>query len=457
MKRTRLILVAKVITALSVVPVIMVAFSTGPAPRKTGAPGDSLCTQCHVGTANSGSGSIQVDFPSGPAYAPGVTQRLTVRISDPQAAVYGFQMTARLASNLTNGQAGDFLPVDSTTQVLCEDGSVKTSTQSCRPDAPVQFIEHTLPRTSGTFSFDWTPPATAAGDVRIYVAANAANGNGSTSGDRIYTANFTLAPAAVSNKPVVNQAQIANAWTNQAPIPDAGWIFIKGANLAPTTRIWDANAEIVNGKLPKSLDGVSVKINNQDAFVYFISPTQINVQAPGDGAVGPVTVQVTNQNGTSDPVVVNKQLVAPGVFTWNGSVPEGEKYIGALFPDSNFTGNPWVGKAGLLQPIGLPTRPAKPGETIIFFATGCGPTNPPVPAGQVVDLQQGVPTLTSPVSVRIGGIPAEVAANTGFLIFAGECQFNVKVPPNAPNGDLLIELQIGAVMAQGNVFVTVQN
>ena len=48
----------------------------------------------------------------------------------------------------------------------------------------------------------------------------------------------------------------------------------------------------MDGKLPTSLDGVSVNVGSKPAYVYFISPTQINVQAP-DVGTGPVPVTVT--------------------------------------------------------------------------------------------------------------------------------------------------------------------
>jgi uncharacterized protein (TIGR03437 family) len=37
----------------------------------------------------------------------------------------------------------------------------------------------------------------------------------------------------------------------------------------------------------------------QPAAVYYISPTQLNVQSPDDGATGPVLVQVANQHSTA--------------------------------------------------------------------------------------------------------------------------------------------------------------
>src|SRR5437660_9564891 len=92
---------------------IIYAYASGPDPRDTGAPGDdpkSCATSgCHTGTAiNAGGGNVAVNFPNGLTYTPGVQYQLTIVITDPVAKTYGFQMTARLDSNLSNGQAGDF-------------------------------------------------------------------------------------------------------------------------------------------------------------------------------------------------------------------------------------------------------------------------------------------------------------------------------------------------------------
>jgi len=194
---------AKYAVSIVAAPLILYAFSSGPDPRKTGAPGDSLCTEagCHTGTANSGSGKVEVSFPNGMSYTPGTKQHLTVTITDSTARVYGFQLTARLASNLSGGQAGDLSPTDTSTQVLCEDGNLKPSA-GCRSTGPVQFIEHTRAQTGNSYSFDWTPPITNVGNVRIYIAGNAANGDGIASNlDHIYTANYVLTAASAPVQP----------------------------------------------------------------------------------------------------------------------------------------------------------------------------------------------------------------------------------------------------------------
>jgi hypothetical protein len=106
-----------------------------------------------------------------------------VQVSDPQQRRWGFQLSARLKSDPANGQAGDFKPSDGFTQVICDSGALKP----CCNDAMVQFIEHTLAGTrrgtpgGATFEFDWTPPSTDSGNIVLYVAGNAANGDATLS------------------------------------------------------------------------------------------------------------------------------------------------------------------------------------------------------------------------------------------------------------------------------------
>ncbi len=201
--------------------------------------------------------------------------------------------------------------------------------------------------------------------------------------------------------PTISQGGVVHAWSFKAPIGDATWIAILGSNLAPTTRTWRTD-EIVGGRLPTSFDGVSVKVNNKDAFVYFISPGQVNAQTPDDAATGPVTVQVTTPDGTSNIMTVNRQVTAPALFTWAGLAQGAERFVGTvssqLRPDGTLD---YIAPPGLLP--GLTTRPARPGETVLLFGTGCGPTIPSFPAGQVVN--PPFPTLAGTVNIRSAASP----------------------------------------------------
>src|SRR5262249_21644765 len=147
---------------------------------------------------------------------------------------------------------------------------------------------------SASFEFDWTPPPTRVGTITMYAVGNAANGNGSNSGDHIYSANVQLTAATVDSRPsptITSSNGVVNAASFQAPIGPNTWVTIAGNNLATSTRVWNST-DIAGGVLPTSLDGVSVTINGKPAYIEYISPTQINVLASADTSTGPVNVQV---------------------------------------------------------------------------------------------------------------------------------------------------------------------
>jgi uncharacterized protein (TIGR03437 family) len=130
---------------------------------------------------------------------------------------------------------------------------------------------------------------------------------------------------------------------------------------------------------------------------------------------------------------------APALFTFN---PQGGKYVAAVRADGAY-----LAPANLIT--GLATVPAKPGDTILLFGTGFGPTTPPVQIGQVINSAP----LANQVTVRIGG----VAAITQFagIVSPGLCQFNVVVP-DVPNGDNAVSVEIGGSASQANAFLTIQ-
>lgn len=433
---------AKIAVIATTVPVLVWAFSSGPDPGHTGAPGESTCVACHTGTAlNGGPGSIDASFAGGQTYTPGSKQHVTVTVSDPAQRRFGFQMTARLASD-SRTQAGSFTPTDGATQVLCSAPPFSAQQPApCPANLPLQYIEHTSEGSrSGrsTYEFDWTPPATGAGAVTFYVAANAANADGTNRGDRIYTRTFTLTPASGGGGNVPTISSVVNGASFQPGIAAGSWVTIKGTNLASATRTW-RDDEIVNGQLPISLDGTGVKINGKDAAVYFISPTQLNVQAPTDTALGDVPVVVTTSAGAGAPATAQLQAVAPAFFLWQ------EKYAVATRPDFS-----WIGKPDLFP--GVTTTPARPGDVVILWGTGFGETNPPVAAGKTVT---GTTALTSTPTVRIGGTGAEFLGGALSPGSAGLYQIVVRVPDATPDGDIPVVAEFGSFRSPDNVFITV--
>ena len=221
-------------------------------------------------------------------------------------------------------------------------------------------------------------------------------------------------------------------------IAASSWITILGTKLSSTTRSW-SNSDFVGSNLPTQLDGVSATVNGIPAYVYFISPGQLNVLAPDDNTTGPVQVQVKNSLGTAGAFTVAEAAFTPAFFLLTS------KYPAAV----HVTGVP-VGTAGLIP--GGNFSPATTGETIEMFGTGFGPGNPPSPAGTIL----GAPvSLANLVTVTIGGLPAQVpfAGLTG----NGLVQLNVTVPPGVPTGDAQIIATVSGATTQSNLFLTVQS
>jgi len=181
---------------LLAVPVALWAFGNGPPAGYTTAPEDHpgiACTNCHKEfPLNSQGGSVSIAFPNGLNYTPGKAQTLTVTITDAAAVAYGFEMSARVESSLAGGQAGSFT-AGVNQKIICA-GNVVMPAAGCA-DNGIQWIEQSQPLTTNTFSVQWTPPTTNAGNLHFYIAANAAI-DGPPSFGHIYAADYVLVPPA---------------------------------------------------------------------------------------------------------------------------------------------------------------------------------------------------------------------------------------------------------------------
>jgi uncharacterized protein (TIGR03437 family) len=437
----------RLVTILVALPMLVFAYDSGPDPNSEGGPGGpaASCTQsgCHTGTAiNAGGGKVELQFPDGLSYTPGQKQRIKVVITDTSATTraYGYQVSARLASNETRGQAGTFSTVGSGQVIICQSGSTRPAAGACPASNPLEFIEHSRPSTVNTIEFDWTPPAAAsAGNVRFYVAGNAANLNGQNTGDKIYTANYTLTPKAVtSNGPAITPTSGVTNGASFAPgVVSGSWTTVFGTNLSSSTRDWSGAIDAA-GNFPTALDGVSVTIDGKPAFIYYASPNQLNIQAPDlGGKTGPVPVIVKTAAGESAAYSAIAAKELPGLFTYSLG---GKTYPAAVRLDAVVVGPP--NTAGVI--------PAKPGEMILFFGTGFGPTNPAVASGKVFS---GAAPLVDNVLMRIGG--TSVTPAFAGLSSSGLYQFNVTIP-NLANGEHAVEMTINSVSIPTGIVLAVQ-
>ena len=239
--------------------------------------------------------------------------------------------------------------------------------------------------------------------------------------------------------PTFVPAAVVNGASFQPTAASNTWITITGKNLAATARTWQ-DADFVNGALPTSLDGVTVTINGKPAYVYFISPSQINVLSPVDATQGAVQVQMSNNGLASGTASVTLQAVAPAFFLFSQG---GNKYIAATHANNSLLGPTTLFANGA-------ATPAKPSETIVLYATGLGATTPAIPDGKLVTT--ALPLAALP-QVTIGGAPATVSF--GGLVAAGLYQINVVVPATAADGDLAVTMQVGSQSSQAGAFITV--
>lgn len=456
MKRNRWIHFGASIAAASL-PILLWAYSSGPDPKKSGAPGDdpASCTGsgCHNGQINKDSGNIEILWEGGGNYQPGVKQRFTVKIKD-VGRQYGMQASIRIDSGPINtNQAGTFTPLDSKMFVLCQDGRERDFIPGkvCSPNAPVEYIEHSIPSSTGTFQFDWTPPNQAGagvGPITLYVATNASNGP-APAGANISQKTFKLNQAVGGGgfKPTISQggAVSAGSFGGGTKVAASSYLEIFGKDLATTTRSW-AGGDFSGAKAPTNLDNTQVTVDGKAAYVNYISPTQVNVVVPDGIASGPVQVVVKTAGGSSDPVAITGASVAPGILAPGSFLVNGKQYVVAQFADGTF-----AGRVGLIA--GVTFRTPKPGDTLVIYGLGFGTTTPAVPAGTIV----GVSTdLGSSFKVQIGAAPAAAAFKGLAPNFVGLYQFNVVVP-NVQAGDQEITMEIGGVKTQANVFLTTAN
>jgi uncharacterized protein (TIGR03437 family) len=256
-------------------------------------------------------------------------------------------------------------------------------------------------------------------------------------GALVFSVPFTV--SAPGSLPAI--ASVINAASGQPQLASGTWMSVLGSNLAPDTRIW-GGGDFAGNRLPTSLDGVSVTVNGRSAYVYFISPAQINFLSPVDSASGGIAVQVTTSTGQSNTFTVQKQTVSPALFMFS---PQSGRYAIGLFADGAYAGPPGLFGAGVT------VRAPKPGDTILMYATGLGATTPAYPDGTA--LSPGVLyQLADPVTVQIGGIT--VTPLFVGLVFPGEYQLNVTIP-NLPVGDAAVAVIVGGKTTQTGAYLSI--
>jgi uncharacterized protein (TIGR03437 family) len=157
---------------------------------------------------------------------------------------------------------------------------------------------------------------------------------------------------------VVNAASYAPITASLAP---GELITLYGTNLAGTTTVTAGGQPF-----PTVLGNVQVLINNTQAPIYYISPTQLSVIVPyGISSASIATIQVNNNGTLSNTVTMFISDSAPGAFT---QTQNGIGFAAAVRQNGTLI---------------TPSNPAQRGEYISVYLTGLGTVTPTIQDGAI--------------------------------------------------------------------------
>jgi uncharacterized protein (TIGR03437 family) len=258
-----------------------------------------------------------------------------------------------------------------------------------------------------------------------------------------FTATATAPPSVCSvPQPAIVSAGSAGDFGGSPTFASGSWLEIKGANLSQTTRPWSGD-DFTGANAPTTLDGVTVTINGSRAFIGYISPAQINVQAPADAATGGLDLVVTTSGCASSPFLAQKAPTAGGLLAPSSFNIGGKQYIAALHQDGYY-----VGASNLIA--GVAFRPAAPGDTITLYGIGFGAVVPSIAPGTIVSAANELPGVT----IAFGSTSANVKYAGLAPNAVGLYQFNVVVPD--VDGDQPIVVKVGGSAIQQTGWLTVR-
>lgn len=223
----------------------------------TGAPGETTtCQGCH-GTNIAATVTTVVNDASGTAitaYNPETTYDVVVTVNG-SGARYGFQCI----SMKTTGN----VPLNTSFSNAGSNVKFSTVTSTSR-----KYAEHNGASTTNTFTFKWTAPVAGSGDVKLYTAGIAANGNGQDSGDGANKNIVTLTEANVGTTAVVAQDFALNVYPN--PATDLlNLSFNNAAQEAFTAEIFDVTGNVFQS-VEVSSNATNLNVSNMAAGLYFV-------------------------------------------------------------------------------------------------------------------------------------------------------------------------------------------
>jgi uncharacterized protein (TIGR03437 family) len=262
-----------------------------------------------------------------------------------------------------------------------------------------------------------------------------------------------------STQPVITSIDSASGYGGYSYFASGSWLEIKGTNLvnpadprltaAVNPGQWTA-ADFNGVNAPTVLDNISVTINGKPAYVWYLSPGQLNVQAPEDSATGNVAITVNNCTTASAAFMFKRQSLAPGLLAPSNYAANGTQYLVAFFAsDGAYVLNTSVGAS-----FGVNSRPVKPGDQVYTYGIGFGDVTPSILPGVIAGQSNA---LVNPVTIKFGTTAATVAYQGLTPSSVGLYQFNFTVPSPLANGDYQINVTQNGVAVPQTMYLTVQN
>jgi uncharacterized protein (TIGR03437 family) len=167
------------------------------------------------------------------------------------------------------------------------------------------------------------------------------------------------------------------------------------------------------GALPLTMymAGFEAYVNDNPAYLYYVSPNQVNLQIPYETSNGPATLTIGNPYAD---VNYNFQVqeAAPGIF---------------VTPD------------GLVNP----SPSGAPGQTLTLFVTGVGQVRPSIPDGEAPNDNNSQPTQA--VSLTVGGVLASTSYVGIPTWSVSVVQINFVVPATVAAGKQPVVVTVGRV------------
>src|SRR5271165_1898725 len=305
---------------------------------------------------------------------------------------------------LIQGKDGNFYGVTNTGGMFDQAGTVFQLTPSGQFTTLHQFC-------SQPECADGSNPAGAllqASDGTLYGATSS---DGPNSFGTIFSLTPPAAPAYTctnTTPPTISSIDSASAYGGYNYFASGSWLEIKGTNLADPNdpRLASGSGQWASGDFngpnaPTNLDGISVSINGKPAYVWYLSPGQLNVQAPEDTTTGNVSITVTNCKATGSTTQFARRALAPGLLAPSNYSSNGTQYLVATFQSDGA----YVLNTALGASFGLKSRPAKSGDVIIAYGIGFGDVTPSILPGSIVSQAN---QLANPVTFTFGSTPAQL-------------------------------------------------